>query len=325
MEKMKFSKDILKIDPAKEAERICEFIRKQVFEEYKREGGVVGISGGIDSALACSLAVKALGKDKVLGLFLPEKETNPVSLPYGKKLAEQLGIRTEQIDLTPILEKFGIYEKREKVVKKLFPEYDEKKHKFNMGLPQNLLEQERFNFFILRLVDKARNVKTARLSKFDLLDLVAATDIKQRTRMTQLYYYAEKNNYLVVGTTNKSEYVQGFYVKYGDGGVDIEPLAHLYKMQVYEISRYLGVPQEIIDRVPSPDTFSAPVSDQEFYFCLPYDTLDMLLYAWENKIPFKEISKVLDLKEEQIKRVFKDFEQKQKATLHSGTLPANLL
>jgi NAD+ synthase len=323
VERMKFHKNVLEIDPAVVSEEICEFIRNVVLDEFKREGVVVGLSGGIDSALISTLSVKALGKENVLGVILPEKESNPISQVYATSLAQKLGIRTETINITPTLEDLGAYEKRNLVVKEVFPEFTED-HRFKIGLPQNLLESSRYNFFALKIIDPDGNEKSARLNKNQLLEMVAATDMKQRTRMIHLYYFAEKNNYLVGGTTNKTEYVQGFFVKYGDGGVDLEPIAHLYKTQVYQLAKYLDVPQEIIKRTPSPDTYSAPVSDQEFFFCLPYDLLDLLLYAWEHKIPSSEIKQVLDLKEEQIERVFKDFDSKMRATAFAAKLPPTL-
>jgi len=191
-------------------------------------------------------------------------------------------------------------------------------------LPADLLSRDAYNFFTLTVDDNSGNVKSARLDKDALKGIVAATDTKQRTRMMHLYYYAELKNYLVCGTTNKSEVVQGFFVKYGDGGVDIEPLAHLYKIQVYQLSEYLGVIKEIIDRAPSPDTFSFQVSDEEFYFRIPYDKLDLLLYAWENNVVLSEVCEAMDLKEEQVKRAFRDFASKYNATKHLRQLPPML-
>ena len=141
--------------------------------------------------------------------------------------------------------------------------------------------------------------------------------------MTQ-YYYSEKNNYLVCGTTNKSEAIQGLFVKYGDGGVDIEPIAHLYKNQVFQLAEYMGVIPEIISRAPCPDTYSAPVTDEEWYFRMPLKQLDLLLYAWENKIEILEICSVMGLTEEQVKRVFGDFAGKHNATRHLSQLPPTL-
>jgi NAD+ synthase len=321
---MDFHKNILDINPEKECERICEFIKEQIYTHFRREGAVVGISGGIDSALTATLSVRALGKDKVLGVFLPEKESNPISLTYGELLAKKLGIRTEKVELTQALESLGCYRKRDEIIKKIFPQYDSS-YKIKIGLPQDLLERDRINYFSLKMISPKGEEKNFRLSKEGLLGIVAATDMKQRSRMIQLYYYAEKYNYMVIGTTNLSEYAQGFYVKFGDGGVDLEPIAHLYKTQVYQLAKFLDIPEEIIKRVPSPDTFSAVVSDQEFFFCMPYDLLDLLLYAQENKVPLSKVSQVLNLPEEQINRAYRDFDQKRKASIHLNQNAPNLL
>ena len=316
---MNFHRDILKINCESEVNRICSFIQEQTVS-MRRDGITIGLSGGIDSALAASLCVKAVGVEKVFGLILPEKESSPISAKYAKKHADELGINSETIDITPILEGFGTYEKRDNVIRKIFPEYHSG-YKLNITLPADLLSKDAFNFFTLKIEDSNGNVKSARLKKEALNGIVAATDTKQRTRMIHLYYYAEMKNYLVCGTTNKSEVIQGFFVKYGDGGVDIEPLAHLYKTQVYQLSEYLSVIREIIDRSPSPDTFSFEVTDEEFYFRIPYDKLDLLLYAWENNSMVSEVCEVMDLKEDQVKRAFRDFTSKYNATKHLRELP----
>jgi len=310
-----FDKDILRINPEAETQRICEFIRRMALQDFKRKGAVVGLSGGIDSALVVELAVRALGREKVLGVFLPEKESNPISLEYAEKQAAKLGIETVKVDITENLESFGVYQRRNAVVKQVVPEFDDTL-KFHVTLPQNLLEKDRFNYYSIIVEGKDGNRETKRLSGNDWLEISACTNIKQRTRMIQLYYYAEKHNYIVVGTTNKSELLQGFFLKFGDGGVDVEPIAHLYKSQVFEMSKYLGVIQEIIDRPPSPDTYSLPVTDKELYFCIDYELLDLLLYAYENDVPRQDISKALSLTEEQINRVFRDFKAKKQATWH---------
>ncbi len=298
---MKFKKEILNLDCHSEVERICSFIKQQT-TSLKRDGIVLGLSGGIDSALSASLCVKALGKDSVLGLILPEKESNPISAEYAKRHAEKLGI----------------------AIRKLFPEYNSD-CKIKITLPGDLLSRDSYNFFTLNIKSRNGDVKSCRLNKATLNGIVAATDTKQRMRMMQLYYYGEMNNYFVCGTTNRSELVQGYFVKYGDGGVDIEPIAHLYKTQVYQISRYLGVAKEILDRVPSPDTFSFQVSDEEFYYRMPYDILDPLLYAWENEVGISEVCEALNLEEQQVARAFRDFAAKYNATKHLRQSPPNLL
>ena len=319
---MEFNKDVLKLDCKSEVERICEFIQQEL-RDMKRDGIVVGLSGGIDSALCAALCFEAIGKDKVYGLILPEKESNPVSAEYAAKHAQKLGIETETVDITPTLEAFGTYRKRDDVIREVFPEYDSGS-KSKITLPADLLSKDSFNFFTLKIDDGKGNMKSARLNKKSLNGIVAATDSKQRTRMMHLYYYAEKMNYIVCGTTNKTEVIEGFFVKYGDGGVDIEPLSHLYKAQVYQISEHLGVIREIIDRAPSPDTWSFQVSDEEFYFRIPYDKLDLLLYAWQNDIPVEQVCETMNLSAEQVKRAMRDFNAKFNATKHLRQLPPTL-
>jgi NAD+ synthase len=311
---MRFHKDILHIECKAEAEQICTFIQQQI-AEMKYDGAVIGLSGGVDSALAAALCLRSLGKEKVLGLILPEKDSNPISATYALKLAETLGLTTVTVDITPVLEGFGTYAKRDEVIRAIYPEYTDR-FKSKIVLPSDLLSRDAFNFFTLKITDSVGNIKSSRLNTRSLRGIVAATNTKQRTRMMYLYYYGEMNNYLVCGTTNRSEFIQGFFVKHGDDGVDIEPIAHLYKTQVYQLADYLGVIPEILQRTPSPDTFSFEVTDEEMYFRMPYNALDLLLYAWENNIPITEVCKVMNLTEEQVKRAFRDFTSKSNATRH---------
>ena len=320
---MKFNRNILTIDPEAEAEKICRFIREITLKNFKRRGTVVGLSGGIDSAVISELCMRAMGKERVLGLILPEKESNPISPEYGQKQAEKIGIETVTVDITGNLTSLGVYQRRNAVIKRIFPEFDES-FKFHITLPQNLLEKNRLNYHSITIEDGNGTRQTRRISGPDWLEISACQNMKQRTRMIQLYHYAEKNNYLVAGTTNRSEVMQGFYVKFGDGGVDIEPIAHLYKTQVYQLARYFGVIDEILNRPPSPDTYSLPVTDKEFYFCLDYELLDLLLYAYENNVPLSTVSDGLDLREEQVERVFKDFKAKEQATWHLREMPPSL-
>lgn len=320
---MVFDRDVLQIDPSKVAEEVGDFI-KGVVADRSRKGVVVGLSGGIDSAVTAALSVRALGKDRTLGVLLPERESSSLTAQYADLMARHLGIRTETTDISPILDVFGVYSKRETVVKRLFPDFGPS-HRYRMVLPQDLLERDRLNVFSLEVIGPDGATRSRRLGLRDYLEIMAATDMKQRTRMTMLYYFAESSNYVVMGTTNRSEVVQGFFVKYGDGGVDAEPIAHLYKTQVYALARWLQIPEEIVNRTPSPDTFSYEVSDKDFYFCMPYDDLDLLLYAWENRIDRKAIERVLGLTDDQVRRVFSDLERKYRASEHLRSLPPQLL
>ena len=320
---MTFPKSVLDINPGHEVSRISDFIRKMAFKEFKRRGAVIGLSGGIDSAVAAELCVRALGREKVLGLLLPEKESNPISLEYGQKQAKKMGIETETVDITENLSSLGVYQNRDVVIKGIFPEFNDS-YKFHITLPQNLLEKDRLNYHSITIEDKNGVRQKKRISGTDWLEISACQNSKQRIRMIKMYYYAEKANYIVAGTTNKTEVMQGFYVKFGDGGVDLEPIAHLYKKQVYQLARHLGVIDEIICRPPSPDTYSLPVTDEEFYFCLDYELLDLLLYAYEKNVPFDDISNTLGLEKEQIERIFRDFKSKERATWHLRQMPPSL-
>lgn len=268
----------LDLDCLEESERICDFISGEVLRRFRRRGAVVGLSGGIDSAVTAALCVRALGKERVLGLILPEKESDPSSRELGVECAKRLGISFQVVDITPQLKAFNLYETRNRVIKEVFPEFMES-CKFKVSVPQDLLDRDRFNYRILTVQWPNGDLKETRLPIDKWFQISAAQNIKQRTRMINLYHHAEKHNYLVAGTTNRTELLLGFYVKYGDGGVDIEPISHLYKRQVYKIGEYLKVPEGVLERPPSPDTYSLTVSDQEFFFCIPYDILDVLFYA----------------------------------------------
>ena len=167
-------------------------------------------------------------------------------------------------------------------------------------------------------------LKSKRLNLEEFLTITSFANIKIRARMLHLYAEAERRNLLVAGTTNRTEFILGDFCKYGDGGTDIEPFTHLYKNQIYQLADYLEVIPEIIDRQPSPDTFSLPVSDQEFFFRIPFDKLDYLLYAWEHEVPTFEAAKVLDLSDDAVGRAFNDFDSKYRATSHLREVPNTL-
>jgi len=311
---MRFSRDVLRIDAEGEANRICDFIKDQVLQRYKRKGVVIGISGGIDSALLSVLCARTLEPERILGLILPEKESSPVSEPYAREQANALGIQVERVDLTPILSQLGVYEKKEEVIKRLCADYDPDQDKTKIALPWNLLERPSLSIFSLIVQKPDGSKRLFRLGADDFRAILAAQNMKQRSRMIQLYYHAERLHYVVGGTTNRTELEQGFFVKHGDAGVDIEPIAHLYKVQIFQLARCLGVVERILNRKPSPDTWSAEVSDEEFYFRMPFETLDLLLYAWNKGVETSEICQVLGLQPVQVERAFQDFESKRKAT-----------
>ena len=287
---------------------ITNFIKNEVFEIYQKKGVVIGLSGGIDSAITAALCTKSISSEKILGLILPEKESDANSKNLALQIAEKYNIDTKTIDITNILESFGVYENKEKIVKEKFPNYNEK-CKYRVVVPSK--SENSIGMPFLEILDKENILHKLKISSFDFLNLTAATSIKHRVRMTILYNYAEKNNFAVVGTTNKTEYLQGYFVKYGDGGSDIEPLVHLYKTQIYQIANFLKLPEEIINQDASPDVWSFKTSDEEFFYAVPYNVVDLILYARENNLPINEILKYSKLSSEKIEKLIQFQNQKQ--------------
>ncbi len=311
---MEFHKDVLKIDAAKVTDELCRTITHQITTILKKRGAVVGISGGIDSSVVLALCAKALGPERVLGVMMPEKDSSPESKELATKLANKFGVETVVEDITDGLAGMKCYPRRDEAIQRVFPEYTPDKYKCKITIPTNILEKESFNFFTLTIEDEDGKSQTKRMPVSVYLQVVAASNLKQRLRMTTLYYHAEKRNWAVVGTGNKDEHSQGFFVKYGDGGADLKPIAHLFKVQVYELAEYLGIPEEIIKRTPTTDTYSAEVTQAEFFFGLDFYHMDMLWYAMEHNIPPAEVAKVLNLTEEQVERGYANIKRKIEAT-----------
>ncbi len=320
MIKLNFTKDILQIKDIPSTVKALEnFMREQTFDKYKKRGIVIGISGGIDSAVAASLACNAIGKENVLGLILPEKESNTKSQELAKKLCEKLEIKYIVDDITPILTSASVYKIREEIAQKLFSDFNNS-CKYRLIFTENF-DNDGLSIPYLEIQDSQNVIHKIKISLNDYLTMTAATNIKHRTRMSKLYYHAEKNNFLVCGTTNKAEFQQGYFVKYGDGGVDMEPLANLFKTQVYQLGEFLNIPNEILQRNASPDTWSFDISDEEFFFSLKYDIIDLMLYAKENSIPVNDICSTLNLNEDKVKRILKSQERKSNSSKTSRTFP----
>jgi NAD+ synthase len=265
-------------------EKLSSFIKKTVRDEFKKEGIVIGISGGVDSAVIAALAVDALGSEKVFGLILPEKESSPSSRVLGIDLCRTLKIRYDEVPITPMLESFNIYTRKESLIREVFPEYNPAIHTTSLTRPPMIAAKKILNIPSLILLKNGEIISAKRLSASQFLFLLSLQNVKQRTRMIVEYMYAEKMNYAVCGTTNKTELLTGFFVKYGDGGVDLEPIADCYKTQVYKLAELLQIDQRIISRAPSPDTWSHFTSDEEVSLRIPYGILDQLLYAQENHL-----------------------------------------
>lgn len=314
----KFSKDILNINAAEVSKKIAEALREQV-SRLKRRGVVVGLSGGIDSSVTAALCAKALGPERVLGLFMPELDSSDDSMKLGRLLAGSLGIESVVEDIGPLLEAAGCYRRRDEAIRTQVPEYGEG-YKSKIVLA-NILEKDGFNFFRLVVESDKGERKTVRLNVKSYLGIVAATNMKQRARKFFEYYHADRLQYVVAGTPNRLEYDQGFFVKNGDGAADIKPIAHLYKTQVYQLAAYLGVPAEICQRPPTTDTYSLPQSQEEFYFSLPYDKMDLCLYAKNAGLSLAEVAGEVGLTPPQVERVYRDIDAKRNATRYMHSKP----
>jgi NAD+ synthase len=315
-----FSPAALELDPALETERITTAIRVQVLETLRRRGVVVGLSGGIDSSVVTALSVRALGPDKVFALFMPERHSSDDSLRLGRLVAEKLGVCGTVEDISPLLEAAGCYSRQEEAIRSVVPNYGAG-WKCKLVLP-SLLGSERLNVTRLVVESPTGEVAQHRLPPAAYMQLVAATNFKQRTRKTTEYYHADRLHYAVAGTPNRLEYDQGFFVKQGDGAADVKPIAHLYKTQVYALARYLGLPEEICSRPPTTDTFSMAQTQDEFYFPLPYAAMDLCLYARNHGVSAEQVATFAGLEAAQVERVFRDIDAKRRATryLHYGPL-----
>ena len=312
--------DALILDWQTETERITGFLREKVSKEFKKRGVVVAISGGVDSSTTLALCVKAFGAKHVFGLLMPEKHSAEDTLDLSEQVAKHFGVDTIHQDITLALEGYGCYAKQEAAVKRIVPEFD-KHWKFKIVLP-SVVDSGNLRVFSIVAQSPNGNIIKKRLPTREYLEIVAATNFKQRVRKTFEYYHADRLNYAVVGTPNRLEYDQGFFVKLGDGNADIKPIAHLYKTQVYGLGRFLGVPEIVLSRPPSTDTYSMAQGQDEFYFSLPYDRMDLCLYGLNQQLPASDVAKEAGLSEEQLQHVYQDIMQKRRSTryLHMSNL-----
>lgn len=315
-----FSASALRLDAAAETRRIAQGIRGQVLRRLRRRGIVLGLSGGIDSSVTAALAVEALGPERVLAILMPEQDSDPDSLRLGHAVARKLRIATVTEDIEPMLTAAGCYARRDAHIRKVVPEFGA-----GWGCKvaiANALETEGYSITSLVVQSPTGETRKVRLPLDAYLGIVAATNMKQRTRKQIEYFHADRLNYAVAGTPNRLEYDQGFFVKNGDGSADLKPIAHLYKTQVYQLAEHLGVPEEIRRRPPTTDTWSIPQTQEEFYFSLPYPQMDLCLYGLEHGVPLAAVARAAGLTEAQVARVVRDIEGKRRATryLHEAPL-----
>jgi NAD+ synthase len=309
----------LEIDPSTVVAQIADVLRTQLASTLKRRGLVVGMSGGVDSSVCAALAVEAVGPKRVFGLFMPERESDPESLSIARSFADQLGIDHATEDIAPILEAAGCYRRRNDAIRRVVPEFED-----NWGsklvLPSDRLDTDRINITYLVVQPPGGEPRRIRIPAAEYRQIVAASNFKQRVRAMLEYYHADRLHYAVVGTPNRLEYDQGFFVKGGDGLADVKPIAHLYKSQVYQLAEHLRVPTAVTSRAPTTDTFSLPQSQEEFYYSMPTRTLDVVLHARNTGRPANDVATEIGFSEQQVARAFADIDQKRVTTryLHLG-------
>lgn len=313
------SADVLKLDAEQEIQRIISFIREAIGGQLRKRGVVVGLSGGIDSSVVAALCVRAIGKDRVHGLFMPERESSDDSLRLGHLAAESMGIQTTVEDISAILRAVGCYQRRDEAIKTVIPYYDDS-YKAKIVLPSILSGSHyRISSVVVQAPDGTKT--KARLSADSYLAVVAATSFKQRVRKMMEYYHADRLNCAVAGTANRVEVDQGFFVKNGDGAADFKPIAHLYKTQVYQLAAHLNVPYEIQQRSPTTDTYSLEQSQEEFYFSIPYQQMDLCLYGKIHGVSPDAVASAAGLTTDMVERVYRDIDAKRNATRYLHVPP----
>ena len=310
---------ILEIDAAAAVALITEALRSHLAISLKRRGLVVGMSGGVDSSVCAALAVKAVGARRVFGLFMPERESDPESLRIARSFAAQLGIDSATEDIAPTLEGVGCYRRRNEAIRRVVPEFRDH-WGCKLVLPPDRLESDRLNVTYLVVRPPGGEMRRVRLPAAEYRQIVAASNFKQRVRAMLEYYHADRLHYAVVGTPNRLEYDQGFFVKGGDGLADVKPIAHLYKTQVYQLAEHLGLPSDITSRPATTDTFSLPQTQEEFYYNMPTSTLDLVLHARNGGRAAGEIAEEIGFTTDQMERAYADIDQKRVTTryLHLG-------
>ncbi|MDX2276860.1 MAG: NAD(+) synthase [Hyphomonadaceae bacterium] len=304
-----FGADVFALNHAAETKRICDWLVATVRQQTRR-GLVVGVSGGIDSAVCAALAVRALGPERVFCLLMPERDMVDDAHDRGRRLCEQLGVAYAVEEIESALEGLGCYQRRDEAIARIVPGYGKGwKHKIVVS-PATEGTITHFNIVVQ---NPAGEQSSQRMPVDVYLQVVAATNFKQRVRKNFEYYHGDRLNYAVIGTPNKLEYDLGFFVRGGDGLADVKPIAHFYKSQVYAMAEYLGVTAEIRAQTPSTNTYSLPQTQEEFYYALPYEKADLALYALLNGVDVSEAAGAIGVTEAQLAHVFKDFKGKQRA------------
>ena len=306
-----------RFDPVASADRLGEAIATAV-AKLGRKGAVVAVSGGVDSGVCAALSVRGLGPEHVLLLRLPERDVGDSSSDLGLELALKLGANTEEQSITAALRGLGCYERRDAAIRSVFPDYEPGwKHKLVRSPPTG-------GMIVFSLVVEPPDgvQRRLRMPPQAYRELLAATNMKQRTRKLLEYTWADRLGYAVIGTPNLLEYDQGFFVKGGDGLADVKPIARLYKGQVYALARALELPEAIAGRAPTTETFSLPQTQEEFYFGHPHERMDALLEGYDNTIDAAELAPRVGLTAEEVRAAYGEIERRRIATeyLHAAAI-----
>lgn len=314
-----FHREMEEFDAKDLVTKITGRIRELLIHRLKRRGLIVALSGGIDSSVTVALAAEAVGNRKVLAILMPERHSSPDTLDMSRLVARHYNIPTEIEDITPILEAVRFYSRYNVAVRQVIPGYGE--GWTSKIVRANIVENKGFALFSIVAQAPDGTMVEERLPLQAYLQIVAATNFKQRIRKMIEYYYADRFNFAVAGTPNRLEYDQGFFVKQGDGAADLKPIAHLYKSQVYKLAEYLGIPAEIRKRPPTTDTYSMPQGQDEFYFSLPYRQMDLCLFAKNKGFDAEETATLLGLTVKQAQRVLDDIDTKRSTTRYQHFPP----
>jgi NAD+ synthase len=316
---MSLSSSVLALDTKAEVERIAAVLRKQVGQVLHRRGAVIALSGGIDSSVVAGLCARAFGPARCHGLLMPERDSSPDTLAISRSVAEAFGIAYTVEEITPALEALGCYRRRDDAIRQVVPDYGAG-FKSKIVLP-GLSGGAAYNLYSLVVERPDGTVERIRLPLEPYLQIVAATNFKQRVRKTLEYYHADRLHYACTGTPNRLEYDQGFFVKNGDGAADVKPIAHLYKSQVYALAEELGVPEAVRRRPPTTDTYSLAQGQDEFYFALPYGQMDLCLYGKDHGVAPAEVAGAVGLSVEQVAWVYADIDRKRATTAYLHERP----
>ena len=310
---------ILRIDAAAETERIVAGIRGMVLRQWNRQGAVVGVSGGIDSAVVAFLCARALGKDRVLALFTPETESSPDRLRLGRLVAEASGVRSAVEDISSILRAAQCYKRRDQAIRGVVPEYGEG-YRCRVVLPgaQGTWLPGLFSVVVQPPAGRAKWID---LDARAYRGVLSAESFKQRARKMMEYYYADLLQYAVAGSSNRLEYDQGFFVKNGDGAADFRPIAHLYRSQVCQLAAHLGVPGEILRRPRSSAGYPLEHPADESYFMLSLEGMDFCLYGFNNGMPAAAIGAAIGLDSDQVEIVYDAILAKRRAAEYLRAAP----